>query len=222
MYIVDEKITNLINSHYSPLNKDLGDLRDRCFESNIPIILKETESFLNFLLRLMKPKNILEIGTAWGYSASYFATLIRDSFVNTIEIDHNMVEISKENFEKLGLEDKVKVFQGDASSVLDVLRYPGCDNSDHYHYDMVFIDAAKSKYKEFFDKSLKLCSSGSLIICDNVLLKGSIADNRFDAKRRHRTNIKRMNEFIEYIYSRSDITTSLLSIGDGLLISVVD
>lgn len=222
MYITDERITELINSHYSPLNKDLDLFRERCVSNNIPLILKETESFLNFLLRLKKPKNILEIGTAWGYSASYFATLISDSLVHTIEKDHDMVAVSKENFESLGLNERVKVFRGDASSVLDFLRYPGCDNSASYHYDMVFIDAAKSKYKEFFDKSLKLCSSGSLIICDNVLLKGSIADNRFDAKRRHRTNIKRMNEFIEYAYLKSGMTTSLLSIGDGLLISILD
>lgn len=93
---------------------------------------------------------------------------------------------------------------------------------DHYKYDMVFIDGAKSRYREIFDKSIELCDKNALIICDNVLLKGSIADNKFDARRRHRTNIKRMKEFIDYVNSKANITSSLVSCGDGLLISILN
>lgn len=221
MHITDERVTELINKHYLPLNDDLAAFRDRCQNNDIPVILKETESFLNSFLTVFKPIHILEIGSAWGYSASYFATLLGDASVHTIEREPEMVSAAKANFKILGLDERIRIFPGDAISVLDVLRYPGCDNSNNKEYDFVFIDAAKSKYREFFDKSLKLCSSGSLIICDNVLLKGSIADSKFDARRRHRTNIKRMNDFIEYVYSMKNIKSSLVSVGDGLLISIL-
>lgn len=222
MYITNEKITDFINAYYKPIDEEMAEFRYRCEKDEIPLILRETEIFFNTFLELVKPKRILEIGTAYGYSSSYFAKKLVDSEIHTIEKDSELVSIAKENFESLGISDRIRVFQGDASDILDVLRYPGCDNSGEKFYDLVFIDAGKSKYREFFDKSIKLCSHGAALVCDNVLLKASVADNKFDANRRHRTNIKRMKEFIEYVYSKNGATTSLISCGDGLLITILD
>lgn len=222
MYITNEKITDFINIYYKPLDEDMDNLRNRCEADGIPLILRETEIFFDTFLNLIQPEKILEIGTAYGYSSSYFAKKIEGAVIHTIEKEPELVEFAKGNFEDLGIANRIRVFQGDASDVLDALRYPGCDSSDESLYDFVFIDAGKSKYREFFDKSIKLCSHGAVIVCDNVLLKASVADNKFDANRRHRTNIKRMKEFLEYVNSRNDMTTSLISCGDGLLITILD
>lgn len=222
MFITDEKVTEYINKFYMPLNIKLDKLRKKCEEDNIPLILRETESFLQILIRIKKPSKILEIGTAYGYSASFFASITTNAEIHTIEKDNELYKIARENIKQIGVNDRIKCIFGDALTVLDELRYPRCDNMEHYKYDMVFIDGAKSRYKEIFDKSIELCDKNALIICDNVLLKGSIADNKFDARRRHRTNIKRMKEFIDYINSKANITSSLVSCGDGLLISILN
>ncbi len=173
MYITDEKVTEYINNYYMPINRKLDTLRKKCEEDNIPLILRETESFLQILIRMKKPSKILEIGTAYGYSASFFASITTNAEIHTIEKDNELYKIARENIKQIGVNDRVKCILGDALTVLDELRYPRCDNMDHYKYDMVFIDGAKSRYREIFDKSIELCDKNALIICDNVLLKGS-------------------------------------------------
>lgn len=215
MGITDSKIIDLINSFYTPLNEKLGSFREICEYDKVPLILRETEICLNSLLALIKPKNILEIGTAYGYSACYFATACKDASITSIERSPHMYKRAIPNIKKMGLENRIRIMYGQADDMLDVLAK---DNSCKSKFDFIFIDAAKSHYKEFFEYAEKLSLPGSVIVCDNMLIHGFLTGSTIDPHRRHRTSVKRMNEFIEYLKSRKDLTISLLSCGDGLAI----
>lgn len=215
MSTTDEKSINLIDSFYSPLTKELGKFREQCEKDEVPIILKETEMCLNTLLSITKPKNILEIGTAHGYSACYFANACADAKITSIERSPHMYKYAIPNIKKMGLDDRIKVNFGQANDILNELIL---DNSNESKFDFVFIDAAKSHYREFLEYAEKLTVPGSVVVCDNIFIHGFLTGTTVDPHRRHRTSVKRMNEFIEYLKGRKDLTISLLGCGDGLAI----
>lgn len=214
MNITNDKVTDFITSFYRPIDEDMACLREESEKDNIPLILKETEDFLRVMVDIVKPVNILEIGTAYGYSAVYFAKCADGANITTIEKAEEIKAVAETNFGKFGLSDRIESLLGDASAVLDEM----IRNKNLSKFDFVFIDAAKSHYRDFFDRAEALCMPGAVIICDNVLMKASIVDRTYDKRRRHRTSIKRMKEFLNYIYEREDLTVSLLSCGDGLAI----
>lgn len=215
MNITNDKVTNYINSFYKPLDDDLGLLREESEEKNIPLILKETENYLCTMLSILKPKRILEIGTAYGYSALFFTRFLPDCKVTTLERSQYMCMNAERNFEDRPEGFRIDLRVGDAEASLDALSE---QLSQDQYYDFVFIDAGKSHYKEFFDKASKLCKPGTTIICDNILMKAYIVDKAYEPGRRHRTSVKRMQEFLNYINEREDLTVSLLSCGDGLAV----
>lgn len=221
MNITNDKVTDFINNYYVPFDEDLGRLRAYCEDLEIPLILKETEDYLRTILTIIKPKRILEIGTAFGYSSLFFARFIPGCKVTTLERSPYMYSHAKMNLEKYDENNQVELLVGDAIENLEKLIEES-ESEDFEPYDLVFIDAAKSHYREFLELSEKLCRKGSVIICDNVLMKAYLVDKDFDPGRRHRTSVKRMTEFIDYIYERKDLTVSLLSSGDGLAIIVLD
>ncbi len=217
MNITNDKVTEYINKYYSPLDDELGSLRSLCEEKEIPLILRETEMFLRTLLTWQKPSRILEIGTAFGYSALFFAKYLPDASVTTMERSEYMIENAETVFASHKEAERINFLKGDAGEMLDELQL-----SDE-KFDFVFIDAAKSHYREFFDKAEKLCNSGAVILCDNILMKAYLVDNKaYEPTRRHRTSVKRMQEFIDYLYGRRDLSVSLLSDGDGLALIVLN
>lgn len=220
MNITNDKITEFINEYYTPVDEELGEFRARCEELEIPLILKETENYLTTMLSLIKPKKILEIGAAFGYSSLFFTRYLPDCTVTTLERSEYMYTNAQKNFEKYDKDKRVTMLIGDAIENLNKLIADAEKDEDFQPYDLVFIDAAKSHYKEFLELSEKLCHKGSVVICDNVLMKAYLVDKTFDPGRRHRTSVKRMKEFINYIYEREDLTVSLLSSGDGLAVIV--
>lgn len=213
MNITNDKVTDYFNSFYQPLDEELADLREQSELENIPLILKETENYFRTFLKIVKPKRILEIGTAYGYSSIFFAKMLPDCTVTTIELSDRNYYIAKDNIKKLGLENRIQVLHDDGISGIEGLIEDCVDP-----FDMVFIDAAKSHYKEFCDLSEKLCNPGAVIICDNILMKAYLVDSSLDRNRRHRTSVKRMHEFLDYLYDRKDLDVSLLSLGDGLAV----
>lgn len=210
MNITNDAVTGYINGFYKPLTDDLRTLREKSEEEKVPIILKETESFLGFIIGMVKPKRILEIGAAVGYSSSFFAEL--GSRVVTVEKNPETAERAEKNIEALGYKDKITVLVGDGEEIISSLDR---DNK----FDMVFIDAAKSHYKRFLDAALPLCKEGTIIISDNVLLKAATASDEFDPKGRFKTNIKNMRNYLSYISEHPDLDTVILSCGDGLALS---
>ena len=213
MNITNDKVTEYLDSYYKPLDDEMADFRKRNEDNGVPLILRETESYLSMLLKLIQPKHILEIGTAYGYSAIFFARSCPDSRVTTIDRGQRMIPIATKNFEEWPEGERIDFRTGDAREILDEL----IDSHDDL-YDFVFIDAGKSHYREFFDRAEKLCKPGAVIVCDNILMRGWIVDRSYEGGKRHRTNIKYMKQFIEYINEREDLTVSMLSSGDGLAV----
>lgn len=217
MNITNIAVTEYIHQFYKERSEALKDLRKEAEENHVPIILRDTEDLLESLVLLKKPTKILEIGTAVGYSSSFFASLDERIQVTTIEADEKTYETAKINIEKLGYQDKISLRLGDAREVLKSLADEGKND-----FDLVFIDAAKSHYKAFWDLSMPIVKDDALIICDNILMKGMTASDEFDIRKRHKTNIRNMREFLDYINSLEYAKTSTLSVGDGVTISILN
>ena len=214
-HITNPQVTDYMNGFYKAASPELDALRRQAETDDVPIILKETEDYLNTLLAMVKPKRILEIGTAVGYSAAYFAVKSGADVV-TIEKGEDVHLTAKSNIEALGLTGQVRLYCGDGEEETMKLLEAGEES-----FDLVFIDAAKSHYKRFLDAALKLSHPGTVIVADNVLFQAKTVSDEYDPSGKHKTNIRRLREFIEYVYDHPALETSLTSCGDGLTISVV-
>ena len=219
MGYTSDKVTEYLSSHYKPLDDDLAEFRLYNEENNVPLILRETESLLALLIEMIKPRRILEIGTAYGYSALFFARLAPDARITTIERSEHMIPVAAGSFEDWPEGERIDFRTGDADAVLDEMTEEMKQNPGSTElFDFVFIDAGKSHYREFFDRAEQLARPGALIVCDNILMHGWTVDRSYTGAKRHRTNVKYMRMFIDYINERDDLTVSLLSSGDGLAV----
>lgn len=189
----------------------LKQMEDFAKANEVPIIHKEMRAFLEVLCKIKKPRKILEIGTAIGYSASCMAFSSGENCsIITIERDSDMTTLAVQNIEKLGLSDRIRVIEGDALEVLSCLSFK---------YDMIFIDAAKGYYNEFFDYSINLINDGGIIVSDNVLYKGMTAEDSI-VKRRQKTIVGRMREYLSMLCNHEKLSTSVIPIGDGVAVSI--
>lgn len=180
-------------------------------DNKIPILLDDTLEYISKILQEIKPKRILEIGTAIGFSAICFSKyLAENGRIDTIEIESLRVEQALENIEKVGVQDKIRVLEGDALEILPYLTE---------EYDVVFIDAAKGKYLEFFEHALRLGKKGGYIIADNVLYKGMVQSNY--NKHKQRTAVNKLRNFIDMVLENPNLESELIDIGDGLTVSKV-
>ncbi len=179
-------------------------------ENNVPIIHKEVAELLKVILKIHKPKRILEIGCAIGYSSIFFESVL-DNEVEIITTERNpvMLEKAKKNIKDAGLEDRISILEGDAQETL---------NTVDGKFDMIFIDAAKGQYKMFFDMVIDKLKIGGIVISDNILYKGMIASDDL-VVRRKKTIVKRMRDYLDYICQSDYLDTSIIPIGDGLAIS---
>lgn len=211
--ITNDIVTDYINGFYKPLTDDLAELRRKSEEERVPIILKETESFLKTFLGITAPKRILEIGCAVGYSAMFFAELT-GAEIFTVEKDHEMFLAAQENIEKYGYSKLVTVLEGDGQEAAEALHEQGIQS-----FDFVFIDAAKSHYKRFLEGCLPLCTKDTVIVSDNVLFQARVADDRYDSSGKYKTNIKKMREFLDFIHQDPRFDSSVIAVGDGLALT---
>ena len=214
----DIPLKEFVDRQHKALDDDLSELRRSNEEEGVPLILSETEGILGLLLELTKPARILEIGTAHGYSALFFAKKLPDAHITTIERNPVMVQAAKSEFSSRKEGERIDFRVGDAAEILDDLVDELADADESEKFDFVFIDAAKSHYREFLEAAEKICTEKALIACDNILLKGWIVQAEGSAAKRHRTNIKCMKKFLEYLRSREDVEVSILTGGDGLAI----
>ena len=203
-------ITEFINQNTPDTEPFLAELEAYAKEQFIPIITRETRRFLEMILTLKQPKKILEIGTAIGYSALVFERATGAS-VDTIEIDGNIAMLALDNIRKAEKTEKITLYQGDALTVLKVLKQET--------YDAIFIDAAKGKYPEFFRLCLPLLKQDGLLICDNVLYKGMVA-NEMLVPRKKRALVRKLQRFIAFVMRHTELTSSIVPIGDGLIVSI--
>lgn len=204
-----EYIDEYIDDLYINKNEKLLAIRNMAEENHIPIIEKATEDFLKFIISIKDPENILELGTAVGYSAIVMAEAAKNiNLINTVDKNEDMLKMAKENIDKFSLNQIINLNYMDAYDYLV---------SDENKYDLIFIDAAKGQYQKYFDEAINLLNDGGIIICDNVLFKGMVANNDL-LKRRKRTIVKRLREFIVNIKNDDRYLSSIVPIGDGLML----
>lgn len=178
-------------------------------ENKIPILLDDSLEFITNMLNEIKPHRLLEIGTAIGFSAISFSKYLKENGrIDTIEIESLRVEQALQNIEKVGVKDKIRVLEGDALDILPYLQE---------EYDVIFIDAAKGKYNEFFEHAMRLCKKGGYIIADNVLYKGMVQSDY--NKHKQRTAVNKLRTFIDSVLNNEKLDAKLLDIGDGLIIA---
>ena len=214
--ITEERITAYINSLDKELPPELYDLEKEAKENNVPIIKRETQGVIRFLLLLLKPKTILEVGTAIGFSALFMSEHSpKDSKITTIEkVPMRLVEARKNLAdEKFPHKDKITLVEGDALKVLKELV------SKKLSYDFVFLDAAKAQYMHFLPEIMNLLEEGGVLITDNVLQDGTVINSRYSITRRDRTIHTRMREYLYTITHMEELETIILPVGDGIALS---
>lgn len=186
-------------------------VKEKALENHIPIIMDDTLEKIEEILKEEKPKRILEIGTAVGYSATMFAKYTdEDCIIDTIEIDEERAKEAKENIEKIGVADRINIMVGNAVDILPTISQ---------EYDIVFIDAAKGKYPVFLENAIRLIKNGGLILADNILYKGYVMSDY--NKHKQRTAVRHLREYIQEITEDEKLESEILEIGDGLAITRV-
>lgn len=208
--IVNDLVEEYIRETLEKNDGILRELEIYAEENSVPIIHKEVSEMLKVILNIHKPKRILEIGCAIGYSSIFFSTVLENNVeIITTERNSVMMEKAVENIKKAGLEDKIKILFGDAEETIKDLDG---------EFDLIFIDAAKGQYQLFFDLVIDKLKVGGLVVSDNILYKGMIANDEF-VVRRKKTIVKRMRNYLDYICSADFLDTSIIPIGDGVAIS---
>ena len=192
------------------MNKqELEKIKQKALEEHIPIIMDDTLEVIEKELKNNPPKRILEIGTAVGYSAMCFSEFLAEGGkIDTIERDEERIEQAKINIKNVGVEDKIKIYEGEAVEILPTLNEK---------YDMVFIDAAKGKYPFFLKESLRMINENGIIFADNILYKGYVMSDY--NKHKQRTAVRNLREYIKEVSENPNLETEILEVGDGLAIS---
>ena len=209
--VVDERLVTYINSLDRGNTEVLDTIEREALDSYVPIIRKEMQSFLKLLLAMQKPKRILEVGTAVGFSAILMAEYNPyPCEIVTIENYDKRIPIARENFARAGKDKQITLIEGDATEVLKTLEEP---------FDMIFMDAAKGQYINFMPDILRLMKKDGVLVSDNVLQDGDIIESHFVVTRRNRTIHKRMREYLYELTHRDDLVTAVLPIGDGITVS---
>lgn len=210
--IVNDRITAYINSLDSGNGPVCDRVEEEALAACVPIIKKETSPLLKTLVALKQPKEILEVGTAVGYSAILMGSVMpKDCHVTTIEKYEKRIPTAKRNFKAAGMEQAIILLEGDAEEILKTLSG---------YYDFIFMDAAKGQYMHWLPLILKLLPPGGVLVSDNVLQDGDIIESRYAVERRNRTIHGRMREYLYTLTHMEELETAIVPIGDGVTISV--
>ena len=210
--IVDERFSTYVASLEAPEEPLLERIEAEALAARVPIIRKETQSFLKTLLVLHKPRKVLEIGTAVGFSALLMSAYLPEGgHITTIENYEKRIPIARENFRQAGKEGEISLIQGDALAVMKELTEA---------YDLIFMDAAKGQYIHYLPEAVRLLAPGGVLVSDNVLQGGDVLESRFAVERRDRTIHSRMREYLYELKHHDQLQTSILPLGDGVALSV--
>lgn len=210
--IVERRYVDFMNSLEKEEIPYLEELETYALDTEVPIIRKEMQSFLKTLIMMNKPRQILEVGTAIGFSALLMSEYMpADAHITTIEKYEKRIPIARENFKKYGKEEQITLIEGDAADVLAELKG---------EYDLIFMDAAKGQYIHFLPDILRLLGSGGVLLSDNVLQDGDVIESRYAITRRNRTIHGRMREYLYELKNHPQLQTSIIPLGDGITLSV--
>lgn len=190
--------------------EELEKVKMKAIKEHIPIIMDDTLEKIQEILLQENPAKILEIGTAVGYSASQFVRFAPHAIVDTIELDEERAKEAKENVKKIGIENQINIFVGNAVDILPTLEGK---------YDIIFIDANKGKYPVFLQEGIRLAKNNGIILADNILYKGYVMGDY--NKHKQRTAVKHLREYIQMATENEALQTEILEVGDGLAVSRV-
>lgn len=208
--ITHDYITKYIRSLIKEDNDILKELQEFALRDKVPIVQEEVANFLKFMIMSNKPKKILELGTAIGYSSILMNIASGGQCeITTIERDQNMINIAKDNIKKYGFDKKINILQGDCLEILPTINE---------EFDLIFMDAGKGHYNHFLPYCMKMLKKDGMIIADNVLFRGMVATDEL-VKRRKITIVKRMRSYLEMVSNDKDLITSVIPMGDGIAIT---
>lgn len=214
--IIEERIVAYINSLAKELPAHLYELEKEAKKNKVPIIKKETQGLIRFLLKIQKPRHILEVGTAIGFSALFMSEYSpKDCKITTIEKVPIRLEEARKNLnqDRFPYRDKISLKEGEAEEILKGL----VDIKEKY--DLIFLDAAKAQYMNFLPMLIDLLDNEGLLITDNVLQDGTVVNSRYGIVRRDRTIHTRMREYLYAITHMDELETVILALGDGVSLS---
>ncbi|PWK05095.1 O-methyltransferase [Tumebacillus permanentifrigoris] len=206
--MIDTQVVEYLRSLVPERDELLQELERRAEELYIPILDVETMGFLRVFLAIAKPKRILEVGSAIGYSAIVMARATQAQ-LTTIERDPERAQEARQNFARAGLAQRVELLEGDALEIIPLLG----------EYDLIFLDAAKGQYPRFLELLHPHLLPGGILLSDNVLFQGLVSGDP-DVKHKLRTMINRLREYNVLLTQHPDFETSILPVGDGLAVSV--
>jgi len=190
-------------------NRIVSEILAQAKELRTPIVQSEALNLIIQLIRIGQVKQVLEIGSAIGYSAIMMA-LGTEASITTIERDESSYLLAKANIQKAGLESRINLILGDA-----LIYEPGED----YRCDLLFIDAAKASYIAFFEKYLPYLGPKGIVVCDNLLFHGLVNDESLCETKNQRKIAEKIRKFNRYLQERTDFETYFYEIGDGLSVS---
>lgn len=194
----------------------LSRIKEYALQNHVPILQDVSLDLIEVILDIKKPNKILEIGTAVGYSAIKFSKYLsgENSKIKTIEISDDMYSIACKNIKDMELEEKIEIVHADATKYLYEM------DEDKEKFDVIFIDAAKGQYLVFLENAIRLANNDAVIIADNVYFKGRVLSGYNE--HRHRTATNRLREYIRLINEDKRLKSTVLNVGDGVAISVVN
>lgn len=212
--IIDERLSIFIDALEWKLPEGLDQLEEQALRDQVPIIRRPMQSYLGFMLGLLKPSSILEIGAAVGFSSILMSEYVpEETTITTIEKVPARIKAAKENFKRHGKTDRICLLEGDAADVLAELSAQG------NQYEFIFMDAAKGQYLNFLPNILKMLPENGMLITDNVLQDGDVIQSRYAINRRDRTIHGRMREYLYQLTHSEKLDTVILPVGDGITVS---
>ena len=185
------------------------DLETYAYDNKVPIMQKDGIDFLTKYIKDNNIKNILEVGSAIGYSSIKMALVDSNIKITTLERDKKMYDIACENIEKFNLDNQIHIINEDA---LDV------ELNDIY--DLIFLDGAKGQYINFFEKFDKNLKLGGVVITDNLSFHGLVDDITKTNNRNTKQLVRKIKKYIEYLKSNTFYETTFYKLGDGISVSI--
>ena len=206
--VVKEEIVSFMRERQAPVTDALKELEEFARRENIPIIPHETVAFFRLFLQTMKPKSILEIGTAIGFSALLMAEQVPDAKIMTIDRNEEMIGFARENFARFDQRKQITLLEGDAVDLLEHIEQ---------RFDLIFMDSAKSKYIVFLPEVLKRLEVGGVVILDDIFQGGDVARDIMEVRRGQRTIYRGLQRLFDATLDHPSLTASLIPLGDGIL-----
>jgi len=210
---MEERMLTFIHSFDKEKPAYLNALEAYSKETNVPIIRPQMQSLLRLLVTWGRPKRILEVGTAIGFSALFMSEYAPEGCqITTIEKYEKRIPAARENFERAGKAGCITLLEGDAAEILASLEEDGA-------YDLIFMDAAKGQYINFLPDTLRLLAPTGLLVSDNVLQEGELMESKYAVIRRNRTIHNRMREYLYQLTHCEELETTILPVADGVALS---